>query len=367
MHKYILILITLGLLTTSCSEKEKKPVLKPWTEPVKNLPSPTGGFVMRVADQTITCEQVIGPSLERLQPVAQKTNYEQFRTQAWASVEQVFAINVANVVLLQQAKKKAGDNIEEQLDKLADAEVQKFIMTYKGDTAKAEDALKNMGMDWKTFKDYHKKMMLAQSYIQSQMPENIPIAYHEMVEYYNRTKDRFFVTQAALEFRLIDIDIAKVDVNDPNANQKQKAMALAKQLVEQLNKGEDFAKFAAKHSNDHRSQFGGLWKPVQPDALAPPYDVLAKEAENLQVGQIAGPIESGEHIFIMKLENKQIASVEPFEKVQEQIETQIKFDRRKLAADKLSNSLTQQAYVAQKNEFLDFCVAEIYRASTQQQ
>jgi len=365
MRKNILILITSVLFLTSCSEKEKKPVLKCWTEPVMDLPEPTGGFVMRVADQSITCEQVIGPSLEHLEPIAKKTSYEQFRIQAWATLEQMFAVNVANIILVHHAKKKAGDNIEEQLDKLADAEVQKFIMTYKGDAAKAEEALKNMGMDWKSFKDYHRKMLLAQSYIQSQLPENIPIAYHEMLEYYNRTKDRFFATQASIQFRLIDIDVTKIDANDPNENKKQKATVLANQLVEHLNKGADFGKLSEKYSNDHRSQFGGLWKPVQPDALAPPYDILAKHAENLQPGQIAGPIDAGDHIFIMKLEDKQSASVEPFEKVQERIESQIKFDRRKLAADKLSNKLTEQAYVAQKTEFLEFCAEEIYRVSTQ--
>jgi parvulin-like peptidyl-prolyl isomerase len=238
-------------------------------------------------------------------------------------------------------------------------------MTYKGDAAKAETALKNMGMDWKSFKEYHKKMMLAQSYIQSQLPENIPIAYHEMLDYYNRTKDRFFSTQAAIQFRLIDIDITKIDANDPNETPRQKAASLASQLVEQLNSGADFAKLAEKYSNDHRNQNGGLWKPVQPDSLAAPYDVLAKHAETMQPGQIAGPIDAGKHIFIMKLEDKQSASVEPFEKVQDKIESQIKFDRRKLAADKLSDNLTRQAYVAQKNEFLEFCIEEIYRVSTQ--
>ena len=85
----------------------------------------------------------------------------------------------------------------------------------------------------------------------------------------------------------------------------------------------------------------------------------------MQPGQIAGPIDAGEHIFIMKLEDKQAASVEPFEKVQDQIESQIKFNKRKLAADKLNSNLTEQAYVAQKTEFLEFCAEEVYRVSTQ--
>ncbi len=365
MRKYILILIAVLIFIAGCSEKEKKLVLKPWTGPAENLPVPTGGFVLHVADQTITCEQVIGPALEHLKPLAQKTNFEQFRPQAKPVVEQILSANVANILLLQQARKKAGDNIDEQLDKLADAEVKKFIMTYKGDTAKAEDALRKMGMDWKSFKGYHKKMMLAQSYIQSQIPADIPIPYHDMLNYYNDSKDRIFTQQAAIQFRLIDIDVAKIDVNDPNKSPQQKALAFAGQLVEHLHNGADFAQLAEKYSHDHRSKYGGLWKPVQPDALAPPYDCLARKSENLQPGQIAGPIESGGHIFIMKLEGKQPKAVEPFEKVQDQIEAQIKFDKRKLAADRLSTGLAEQAATAKKTEFVNFCLEEIYRVCNQ--
>ena len=317
MRKYILILITVVLFMAGCAEKAKGPVLKSWTEPVQDLPEPTGGFVMRVADQTVTCEQIIGPSLEHLVPSRRRPVSSSSSIQARPAVEQIFAINVANILLVQQAKKKAGDNIDEQLNKLADAEVKKFIMTYKGDAAKAEEALKNMGMDWNSFKEYHKKMMLAQSYIQSQLPENIPIAYHEMLDYYNSTKDRFF-TSAGLH--TVPAHRYRRDENRrqrPQRRQASKSSGACQPVVEQLHNDANFAELAAKYSSDHRSQFGGLWKPVSPMPSRRPMMCSPNNPKTMQPGQIAGPIDAGEHIFIMKLEDKKVASVEPFDKVQE--------------------------------------------------
>lgn len=152
-------------------------------------------------------------------------------------------------------------------------------------------------------------------------------------------KDEFFFRRAVLRFRLIDIEPAKLEVTDPNQNRLEKAEELADELMGRLRTGEDFGELAKRYSNGHRAMFGGLWKPVEPGSLAKPYDILAGEAERIKPGQIAGPIKAGEHIFIMKLEDKQSAGFEPFEDVQSQVEAQIFFERRKKAVDEFSTSL----------------------------
>ena len=63
----------------------------------------------------------------------------------------------------------------------------------------------------------------------------------------------------------------------------------------------------------------------------------------------------------MKLEENQAANVEPFEKVQDQVRARINFERRKEAMDKLSAKLVQQAAVSRKDEFIDYCLDELWR------
>ena len=109
------------------------------------------------------------------------------------------------------------------------------------------------------------------------------------------------------------IEPAKLDITDPNQDRREEARRLAGELVGRIKAGEDFGTLAQKYSHGLGWEIGKLW---QPGSLASPYDVLAAEAEKIEPGQIAGPIETAEHIFIMKLEEKQSASFEPFEKVQ---------------------------------------------------
>jgi parvulin-like peptidyl-prolyl isomerase len=133
---------------------------------------------------------------------------------------------------------------------------------------------------------------------------------------------------------------------------------LANDLMKRLQAGEDFGTLAEKYLQasfiDHS---GGL----QPDSLAKPYDILSAEAEKMERGQVAGPIEVEGHIFIMKLEEKRPKSYEPFEKVQEQLEQKIISDRQRQAIDKLNAELMEQIVLSDKDTFVDFCLERIYR------
>jgi parvulin-like peptidyl-prolyl isomerase len=182
---------------------------------------------------------------------------------------------------------------------------------------------------------------------------------------YNRMKDELFVTTAMLKFQLIDIEVAKLEVAEPNQSRLEQARELADELMRRLQAGEDFGELANKYSHGHRRQFGGLWKPVQPGSLAEPYDILAAEAELIEPGQLAGPTEADGHIFIMKLVEKRPEDVEPFEKVQEQVKAKIIFERRKRAVDKLTAEFVQQVVLNGKDEFIEFCTRKIYLMSNQ--
>jgi len=327
------------------------------------LPECSGGFVLVVGDEPLTADEIVNPLLEYLGPVAQKNDYPQFERQVRDNVEQFVVSKIANILLYQQAKKELGVGLDERLEKSAEAEVRKFIVGFGGDYARAEHALKQEGMDWASFKDYQKKIILSQYYISTKMPQQRPATYRELLQTYNDMKEQFFTVPAKLEFALIDIELAKLESADPNETAEQIARDLAGELIERLRGGEDFGKLAKRYSHGHRASFGGRWEPVQPDSLAKPYDILAVEAEKIQTGRTAGPIEAGGHIFIMKLIGKQKKTVEPFEKVQKQVEAKIDFDRRKQAVDEFGARLVQQAQMGNKDEFISFCLRKIYAMS----
>jgi parvulin-like peptidyl-prolyl isomerase len=332
----------------------------------EGLPEASDGFVLAVGGETITSDEIITePLLDHFRPIAQKSSFEQFKKQARPELEQIIAARVSNILLYQQAKRDTGVDIEDALEKATEAEVRKFVAGFKGDNAKAEQALKQMGMDWRSFREYQKKMILSQDYIRRLLPEYRPITYSELVNCYNEMKEEFFAIPAMITFRLIDIQIPKLEVTDPNRSRLEQARELASELVRRLREGEDFGELAKQYSHGHTASFGGLWQPVQPQSLAKPYDILAAEADKMKPAQIAGPIEAGEHIFIMKLEEKRPKSFEPLENVQKEVEAKIIFDRRKKAVDEFSSKLMQQAALNERNRFIDFCLEKICRLSKQ--
>ena len=325
----------------------------------EGLPEASGGFVLVVGSETITADEIIMVVMEQLKPIAQGSSFERFKEQVRGDLERVLITVVSGILLYQQAKEHTGVD-EEALEKAVEREVRKFVVSFGSDYARAEEALKQMGMDWQSFKEYQKKTILSQYYITSQLPDNRPITYSELVDTYNEMKDEFFSTEAMLRFRLIDIETAKLEVADANQSRQERARELADELVGRIRTGEDFGKLAEEYSGvsfiDHSEG-------VRPENLEKPYDVLAAEAERLKPGQIAGPIEAGEHIFIMKLKEKRSKGYEPFEKVQEGVKAKIILDRERRAREEIWAKLQEQVALIQRSEFVDFCLGKIYRLS----
>jgi len=170
-------------------------------------------------------------------------------------------------------------------------------------------------------------------------------------------KDKQFVQEGILQFRLIDIDAGKVRAEHPNEDPQQKAADLRKRI----DAGEDFAELAKKYSHGLRRAQGGLWPARDPNALAAPYDVLATAAQGMQRGQVAGPIESSGHFFIMKVEEKRQRSYQPLREVQEVVKKDIADRRWSEIVAELDAEIRRQVDLANTSNFVEYCMERFYR------
>jgi len=363
MRKAMVLILAAGLVLAGCEDKPqftpeemaKLPLAKR-----DGLPEASGGFTLAVGDQTITSEEVVGPVFEKLAQAAQKGNFEKFRSVAEPVIEQQLMDRIINAMLYSRAKKDAGEKIDDELDKVVAAETRRFVMDFGGDYAKAEQSLKQMGMDWGKFEQYQKRRILSQSYISQQMPKDQPITYSEMMTAYNESKEQLYSTPAVLQFRLIDVEPAKMRDIDANRPRQEQAREFVDGIMKRIKQGEDFEQLVKEYSQANKALTGGLWRKLAPDSLVAPYDVLAKQAATMRPGETTGPIEVEGHIFIMQLVMYQPKSVESFEKVQNQVKARVSFERMRRAIDKLNEELVQQASSADRERFVDFCVREIY-------
>jgi hypothetical protein len=355
VRKYV-ILITLAFFLYGCQSGDKSDSIEKSTQKTRPQKS-SDGLVLNVADETITSDEIITAASELLKPIAQNSNFENFKQQAKPQLEEMITARVSNILLYQEAKKNTREGIDQILERPAEAEIRKYIMEFGGDYAKAEEALTKQGMDWDSFKEYQKKLILTDYYLGSLLPKTAPITYSELLARYNQIKDESFVILAEVKFQLIDIEPAKLQITDPNQNQLEQAKKLANELIQQIKAGINFPEVAKEHRG---VSFAAHSKPVQPESLK--YSVLADEAEKLGPGDISGPIETLQqnHIFIMKLQEKHPKDYEPFEKVQSEVYAKIVSDRSREAKEKILTRLRRQAEHEISDEFTDFCLQNIY-------
>lgn len=328
-----------------------------------NLPAPAGGMSLNVESETITVKELAMSLEQQLRPLAEKGTLSAYSQSARAAFRDALRNRVTDILLYKEAKKQAPESIDDALDKAVESEMSRFLASHGNNRAAAEEALKTMGYDWKTFRDFQRRMILTQSYLSKEFSDKRPVTHSEMVEYYNQHRDQY-CKEGTIQFRVIDIIPEKLpsDLKDPNESAQQAAERITALVMDKLKQGEDFGKLAQQYSQGPLASSGGLWRPITIGArsLPAPYQILEQKSLAMQTGQVEGPFVSNEHIFILKLEDKKDADCRTFEEVQNAIEQRFQFEFRKEQYMKLIDRLISRVDTMQMDQFLAYCVTETY-------
>lgn len=363
--------VLLALAGCGDGESKKAALTDEEIQRLTYAPKPVRPDTLMVSGETITCENIVSPPSEqeasavsfkeKLEELARTTTLAQFMELARPQMRQRLNSRVTNIVLYQRARRELGEKIDETLDGVAEKELRRFVLEHGGNNAQADEALRALGLNRTTFKEYKKKQILAQYSVSSKLPKSSPITYREMMGAYDQMKDAVFVRPGSVQFRLIDIQAARMELTDPNDDPVRAARTLAESLVTRLMAGEDFATLAKAFSHGYRQTSGGLWPARDPESLAEPYTILADITEKIEVGEIAGPIDVPGHAFIMRLEEKRAKGYRPLAEVQEQVEERIKTERRLESLRRLDAEIAAQTTVANTDIFLDDCLERLHR------
>lgn len=368
----VLCLAALLVLSAGCDGHKKAALTEEEVKRLTLAQKPDRPDQLIVSGEIIRCEDAMDssaedsanavPLKERLASVARQTTWEQFREVARPPIQQRLANRIMSVVLSKRARKDLGEKIDENLDKMAERELRRFIVDeYGGNGAQADEALQRRGMSRSSYKEWKKKQILAQYIFDSKYPRKQPVTYGEMLARYDAMKDENFRQPGVVQFRLIDIPAAGIEAGDPNEDPARRARALGEELRQKVDAGADFGELAGQYSQGQWKEQGGLWRPRDPDSLAAPYDVLAREAQNMKPGEVAGPIEAPGRVFLMKLEQKQEPGYRPLSEVQEEVRENILAERRRKVVDEIDEEITRQVALADTDRFIDYCLERLYR------
>ena len=330
-----------------------------------NLPAPSGdSMVLGVHSETISSDEILAITEQTLQPAAGQMAEADFSAQARPFVRDVIRGKFTDILLYQQARKTAPDTIDDMLEKAVDSEITRFVASYDNNYALAESKIKEMGMDWRSFKEYQKKMIMTQSYLSNTLKDEKRFSQRQLRDYYEQNKDEVFCRKGEVGFSLIAIWPEEITFEQvaEGETMKSAAVRIAGELVKDLENGADFAELAKQFHGD-LAAVGGKVLPVEPgtNAMPEPYNSLEAHAVQMQPGQIKGPTEIDSRLYVLKLDTLQIADCKSFKEVQQLIQQQLLFQHNRQQYNELVNKLVIKTDIAEMDRFTEFCVNQAYK------
>ena len=205
---------------------------------------------------------------------------------------------------------------------------------FGGDRAELLRFLKNSGKTIKQFREDQKKDIIV-NYMKGTMRQGVyEISPKTILEYYEKNKQKWY-SAASVKLRMITLKTSMTATLEDNRK-------VAADIEAKIAKGADFAELAKVYSKDDSSIRGGDWGWIKKGELNPALD---KEVFALKEGQTTKPIEVGDMIFIIKVEQKRPEGIQDIDDVRSQIEATIADYNSRVMYRKWIEGLRAKAYI----------------------
>lgn len=153
--------------------------------------------------------------------------------------------------------------------------------------------IKKQGMDWKEYRNnIHKEMLI--SHLQQKAVGQEVVVTNEQVEQYLKTENTIDHTNTTFHLQNIVIPLNE----EPSSEQVKKAKTVALGLLKKINKGDDFSRLAIEMSSGEFALEGG---DLGERHLAELPEIFAKEVVKMKMGQVVGPLRTGNGYQLIKL------------------------------------------------------------------
>ncbi len=246
--------------------------------------------VATVNDEVITWSELMNVIAFEGKEYLNKGN-EKERQEKIKELERPFLNSLIDMKLQIQEARKLGLDVE-------DSEVEGAINDIKKKFNLTDEAFINsLQSERLALGDYRKKLsnqILLQKVVNFAVKGNIVISEKDIEEYYETNKEKYGEKEK-LKIRQIFFAAPEDD------SQKTAIEAKAQDMIQRIQRGEDFAKLASEFSEDASGQFGGdLGYITRGSALRE----IEEAAFALKIGEVSRPFWSPTGLHIIKLEDK---------------------------------------------------------------
>jgi parvulin-like peptidyl-prolyl isomerase len=296
------------------------------------IATPIDGYAAIVNDRVIT----VGEVFELIQPAEEQLRLTYSGAELEERVRQVYTNALASLIdralIVEEFDAQGGSLPDRYVNDRLDAFIQD---RFKGDRAAFIDALTEQQVTLEEWREDLKERLIVNLLRRQEVQDKIRISPTLVRERYEAEKHKY-QTEEKARIRMIMLNRGATE------NERAVKLQEANSLVERLKGGADFAAVARESSEGSKSGDGGDFGWVNSADLRPEF----KEAiADLKPGEISEPVEAGDELYIIKLEEFQPAGTIPFEEVRKSIEDQLRDEEADRLYKAWTNRLRRKFYV----------------------
>jgi peptidyl-prolyl cis-trans isomerase SurA len=216
-----------------------------------------------------------------------------------------------------------------------DGEIKERIVTqFDNDRSRFLAYLRSIGKTEREFRQIVTEEMIV-GYMRGEKRKSQAVVSPQKIEnYYTQNRDRFYQPDG-VHLRMIKLSRV-ADESQAVLNQT------AETIMQKLRAGGDFATLAREYSQESSRSKGGDWGWIARNDLS---EQFAGVAFALDAGQYSEPTQVGKDIFILYVEEKRLAGIQPLEEVRDQIERTLVTQMARETQDRWLERLRRNAYV----------------------
>ena len=288
--------------------------------------------VLQVNHSFITVPQVLHPIRQRLQALTAASGGEEvrFRPAAQAMIAEETANQLERVLLLAEADRRLSEEQRKAIDEEVNKIYRKAVAQSGGIKTAFVALLRQEGTDLETWHRDLWSALAIQSYVQQQFASRIHVTRGMMWKHYQANAERFR-TEERVQMQIIAAPFESFVAKDgPGGEQgRREAVTQAQEQMaeawEALRRGTDFGEVAAKYSRGPMASANGVWPMMARNSFRAAAVEQAAFAQ--EVGQVSKLITTPEGLYIVKTLTRRRGQQVSFEKVQEQIEKELRLQQ----------------------------------------
>ncbi|NQY32526.1 MAG: SurA N-terminal domain-containing protein [Coraliomargarita sp.] len=292
-----------------------------------------GNGIAAIAEgQIITVEELrreLEPIIPRIRVEA--SNEAEFRRRIDELSREVLQNMIDRIIIVKAAEDKGLLIPPSYIDQEYNDVLQR---DFGGDRSRFLEYLRAQGLTPREYREQIRKRVIVNVMRQQNRKSQSEMSPERIEDFYVKNKLRFYQTESMHLRQIILTPMA-----DENITLLRQT---AKQVVAELEEGDNFGDVARKYSQDEMSRSGGDWGWLERADLR---SELSTAAFELEPGQYTQPIELSGTIFILYCENKRDETIQPISEVRDVIEDVLVGEIARETQERWIEDLRNRAYV----------------------